>query len=135
MNRITSQLRSLDFHEDPTSHVVTLTTKTNLSLTALGWSWLATTVYQILQDGSTMACFVYLDKPDGTAPQHIPRLGLDLLLSKELQHVKWFGLGPGESYPDKQASQRVGIWEVGDIAQLHTLYNVPQENSNRMHIR
>lgn len=65
----------------------------------------------------------------------LPRAGLDVILSKSLNHVKWFGLSPGESYPDKKASQRVGVWEVGNVSEFRTAYDVPQENGNRMNNR
>ena len=44
-------------------------------------------------------------------------------------------LGPGESYPDKAASQKVGIWSVSSVAYLQTPYDVPQENGNRLDTR
>lgn len=135
VDRITSQLRALDLHQDPSSHVITLTTQTYLGPAALGWGFHARTTYQIQPDGSAMSIVIDLEAPVGHAPKNLPRAGFDLSLAPRLNHVKWFGLGPGESYPDKKSSQRVGIWEVDDVAQLQTPYDVPQENGNRMHTR
>lgn len=135
VDRVVSELLSIKIDEDPISYVVSVTTQTYLCAAALGWSWAATTTYQIQPDCSAISVFVSLEKPMGSAPAHIPRLGLDVFLARGLNQVKWFGNGPGESYPDKQASQRVGIWSIDDVAELQTPYDVPQENGNRMHTR
>ncbi|KAK9320320.1 glycoside hydrolase superfamily [Lipomyces orientalis] len=45
-----------------------------------------------------------------------------------------FGKGPGESYPDKCDAARIGIFEKA-IKDLDTMYEVPQENGNRMGTR
>lgn len=71
-------------------------------------------------------------KPTGAMPKHVPRAGLNLRLSKTLDKVRWFGLGPGESYPDKKDSQHTGVWGVESVKELQTPYEVPQENANRM---
>jgi beta-galactosidase len=68
--------------------------------------------------------------PTGSIPDHVPRIGLNLYGSKTLEHVKWLGRGPGESYPDKN-SQREGLWNVESISELQTPYDVSQENGNR----
>ncbi|KAL2838181.1 glycosyl hydrolases family 2, TIM barrel domain-containing protein [Aspergillus pseudoustus] len=135
VDRVVSELVSLKIDEDPVSHVVSVTTQTYLCVAALGWSWPASIIYQIQPDCSAMSVLVSLDRPLGPAPAHIPRLGLDIFLDRGLNQVKWFGNGPGESYPDKQASQRIGIWGFDDVAKLQTPYDVPQENGNRMHTR
>jgi len=64
-------------------------------------------------------------------PQTLPRAGLDIRLNKELKTATWFGRGPGESYPDKYASQKIGIY-TASLSELYTPYEVPQENGNRM---
>ena len=43
-------------------------------------------------------------------------------------------LGPGESYPDKYESQKMGVHE-SNIEGLSVNYDVPQENGNRMEAR
>lgn len=133
VHAITSQLRSFDV--TMTADKVSITTKTFLSPPILSWGYHAHTVYQINTAGIIRIRMIL--KPQSsdhvnTLPAHIPRVGLDLRLPRRFDAVKWFGLGPGESYPDKRAAQRVGIWSVDHIADLQTPYEVPQENGNRM---
>ncbi|WP_199035652.1 glycoside hydrolase family 2 TIM barrel-domain containing protein [Glycomyces salinus] len=64
----------------------------------------------------------------------IPRLGLRLSVPKELDQVSWFGLGPGEAYPDSRAAARVGRY-TSDVAGLQTPYVHPQENGSRADVR
>lgn len=65
----------------------------------------------------------------------IPRLGVRLRLPKlGNEKVEWFGLGPGESYPDSVGAVRVGKWKSG-IEDLQTPYVFPQENGTRRAVR
>ncbi|GAA5185709.1 glycoside hydrolase family 2 TIM barrel-domain containing protein [Rugosimonospora acidiphila] len=67
----------------------------------------------------------------------LPRLGLVIALRDDdapAREVRWFGLGPGESYPDSLAAVRVGRWRT-TVAALQTPYVVPQENGNRSAVR
>ena len=60
----------------------------------------------------------------------LPRLGLRLGLPATLTEVGWFGLGPGEAYPDSQRAARVGAFS-SSVADLQTPYVMPQENGAR----
>ncbi|MET3803351.1 beta-galactosidase [Nakamurella sp. UYEF19] len=64
----------------------------------------------------------------------LPRVGLALELPGRLQHLDWFGLGPGEAYPDTTTAVRVGRF-ASDLAGLQTPYVFPQENGNRRSVR
>lgn len=69
---------------------------------------------------------------DWTGP--IPRLGLRMSIPRNLDQVSWFGLGPGEAYPDSRAAVRVGRY-TSDVAGLQTPYVYPQENGSRADVR
>ncbi|KAK5658960.1 hypothetical protein OQA88_1778 [Cercophora sp. LCS_1] len=131
VDTLTSQLRSNSIKSTPNS--VTITAITYLSPPVLAWGFEATTKYVISSSG-TLNISVSL-KPSGFKPDHVPRIGLDLRLPRQYEAVKWLGLGPGESYPDKRSAQRVGVWEVNSVSDLQTPYEVPQENANRMGTR
>lgn len=137
VDALTSQFRGLTIANstDPeqSPQTVKLTTKTFLSPPILDWGWNVTTDYTISTTGA-LAVDVSLT-PSGSKPAHVPRVGLDCRLPRRLDAVRWLGLGPGESYPDKAAAQRVGVWEVESVAELHTPYEVPQEGGNRMGTR
>ncbi|KAH8887185.1 family 2 glycosyl hydrolase [Thozetella sp. PMI_491] len=128
---LTSQLRSMTREADENQLVITAVTYH--SPPVLDWGYEATTKYTVSNTG-TIHIAVSL-KPSGYKPTHVPRIGLNLRLARALDSVRWHGLGPGESYPDKAAAQRLGVWSVDSVAQLQTPYDVPQENGNRMQTR
>ncbi|WP_222618067.1 glycoside hydrolase family 2 TIM barrel-domain containing protein [Nakamurella sp. PAMC28650] len=64
----------------------------------------------------------------------MPRIGLALQLPGELQQVDWFGLGPGEAYPDTATAVRIGRYAAA-LEDLQTPYVFPQENGNRRGVR
>lgn len=102
----------------------------------LAWRFEATTTYTICHRGTLKVHVSLVPKgPEGGIPTHVPRVGLNLRLPRNLQCVKWQGLGPGEAYPDKCSAQRMGVWSVDCISELQTPYEVPQENGNRMGTR
>ena len=72
--------------------------------------------------------------PRGDLPATLPRIGLQLSLAPGLDQVRWFGPGPGESYPDSRRAARIGAWS-GTVEQLQTPYVFPQENGNRSDAR
>ncbi|MEX0655521.1 MAG: glycoside hydrolase family 2 TIM barrel-domain containing protein [Phycisphaeraceae bacterium] len=70
----------------------------------------------------------------GDWPEMLPRLGLELAMPGELDHVAWHGLGPGESYADSHYASRVGVYHAS-VDDLYTPYVYPQENGNRAQVR
>lgn len=62
------------------------------------------------------------------------RIGVDLTLPGCFDRAVWYGLGPGESYPDTWEAQRMGLWR-SDIDALSTPYVYPQENGSRSRVR
>jgi len=51
-----------------------------------------------------------------------------------LGNVEWFGLGPGEAYPDSRRAVRVGRFAAA-VDEMQTPYVFPQENGNRAQVR
>jgi beta-galactosidase len=72
--------------------------------------------------------------PEGDWSLPLPRLGLRLSAPASLDIVEWFGLGPGEAYPDSRRAVRVGRFSA-TVAELQTPYVFPQENGNRAEVR
>lgn len=64
----------------------------------------------------------------------LPRLGITFALDGLDDRVRWFGLGPGESYPDSRQAVRVGAHETS-VAAFQTPYAHPQENGARQDVR
>lgn len=73
-------------------------------------------------------------KSYGSYRDIIPRIGITFALRKELSQVEWWGLGPGENYPDSSAACLNGHWGA-NIEQLNTPYIYPQANGNRGEVR
>ncbi len=63
-------------------------------------------------------------------PEFIPRIGIEFSVPKTFEQVKWYGLGPEESYPDMKSHAYMGIHEKSG-AEMHTEYAMPQENGLR----
>ncbi|MBN2655990.1 MAG: hypothetical protein JXR86_02945 [Spirochaetales bacterium] len=42
--------------------------------------------------------------------EHLPRLGMGMILPDGFGEIRWYGLGPNESYPDRKLSSRVGLY-------------------------
>lgn len=134
LDLVQSQLRSLTMSSNDIDHSLTLITKSFLGTPSLAWGWDAVTIYRLEPDGSALTIQVSLN-PRGILPETLPRIGLDIDLSRTAKHVKWCGRGPGESYPDKKNSQRVSVWHVDDLGQLYTTYDAPQEYGNHTDTR
>ncbi|KAH8169851.1 glycosyl hydrolases family 2, TIM barrel domain-containing protein [Sarocladium implicatum] len=132
VHRMTSQLRSFEILPSAETGRVTIRTQAWLAPPVLGWGYDVQTEYCVSRSGS-LSIKVQM-KPKGSTPTDIPRLGLNLRLPKHLDQASWFGRGPGESYPDKFTSQRIGVWS-SSVDNLETPYDVPQENGNRMDTR
>lgn len=64
----------------------------------------------------------------------LPRIGLRLGLPAGAAVLEWFGLGPGESYPDSSKAARFGLHSAS-VSDLQTPYVVPQENGLRSDVR
>ena len=59
----------------------------------------------------------------------LPRFGLRMFLDKKLSAVRYFGMGPQESYCDKHQAASHGLYRA-DIGDLHEDYIRPQENGS-----
>ena len=65
------------------------------------------------------------------APAMLPRIGVNMHVSKEYSDVSWLGLGPSENYPDSRQSCYHGVFHQ-NIIDLFVNYVKPQENGNHM---
>jgi beta-galactosidase/evolved beta-galactosidase subunit alpha len=132
VNLLRQRVREVSWQLEESGTAVTIQTKMHISPPGLGWSidsTLTTTVYgngevQIEVDGV----------PQGAVPRTLPRIGLVLTLPEILDRVTWYGRGPGESYNDTKQANRWGVYS-GQVDELSTPYERPQENGNRTDVR
>lgn len=102
-----------------------------------GGAWLRTVVYRTaaghpvehrqrvtVEDG-TVVCAerLVIDR----AIRDLPRVGVAFELPADFEDLRWLGLGPGDSYPDRRAAGRFGLWSSTVTAQALP-FVVPQEH-------
>lgn len=64
----------------------------------------------------------------------IPRMGMNLVMPREFDNMKWYGRGPFESYADRKTSAFVDVYS-GKVADQYWPYIRPQENGNKTDVR
>ena len=57
----------------------------------------------------------------------LPRVGVMFPVDARLHNLRWFGPGPDETYPDRRAASRLGLWRRSVEDQYHP-FVVPQEH-------
>ncbi len=70
------------------------------------------------------------------APQTLPdllRFGLQFRFSPALQHMSWYGRGPGETYADRKGAP-IGTY-AGRVQNQYHRYPRPQETGNKTDVR
>ncbi len=82
--------------------------------------------YRLYNDGTVDLSQRY--QTEGDLPE-LPRIGIELHLPFSLQLLKWYGYGPGESYPDRKSACRIGWWQ-GLVSEQYTHYPRPQDGGN-----
>ena len=123
------QLESIRYQEEPFGYSVFV--HTHFSALSMAFGFKGEYTYRIYRDGAveldlSMKGFRY----SSFAPEFIPRIGVELRVSKKLEELSWYGLGPNENYPDMQDHARIGIYEKR-MEEMHENYVMPQENGHR----
>ena len=96
------------------------------------WYYKSTYIYTIFPTGDILVDI--MATPDGkleTAPKMLPKIGVTMKVNKDLENVKYRGLGPYENYPDSKEAAMMGVYK-NSVDTMFTNYVKPQENGNRM---
>jgi beta-galactosidase len=109
-----------------------ITTKTWVSPPILAWGFDTTTIYTLQGDGS-IKIHIHAE-PRGSIPTTLPRFGLEMKMNKSTDTIKWFGLGPGETYRDMKQAGKLGVW-TNSVDEMITHNAFPQESGNRTDTR
>ncbi|MBO5094776.1 MAG: DUF4981 domain-containing protein [Lachnospiraceae bacterium] len=64
----------------------------------------------------------------------MPEFGMLFKLDADYDRVQWYGLGPKETYADRQMGAKLGVYE-GKVADQMADYLVPQECGNKCGVR
>jgi beta-galactosidase len=89
--------------------------------------------YRWTPQGRAVALRIEVE-PESDWPEPIATLAVAFTLPATLDRVRWFGRGPGESYPDTGVAARVGRFHA-TVDELQTPYIRPQENGRRADVR
>ena len=64
----------------------------------------------------------------------MPEFGVLFKFNADYDHVKWYGLGPAETYADRKHGAKLGIYE-NSVSDNMARYLVPQECGNKEEVR
>ncbi len=64
----------------------------------------------------------------------MPEFGMMFCLNADYDHVKWYGLGPAETYADRKEGAKLGVYQ-NKVMDNMAKYLVPQECGNKMGVR
>lgn len=95
--------------------------------------FIVTTTVQYIVYGNGYIHVAATFKP-GQSDLAIPRLGLRMLLNKELENIEWYGRGPHENYSDRKESALFGRYRK-TVTQMEEPYERPQGMGNREAVR
>jgi beta-galactosidase len=87
--------------------------------------------FRRLEDGSLLVENEVVLPPE---LRDLPRVGVVLVLAPGLERLEWEGLGPWESYSDRQASALLGTWR-STVTEEYVPYVMPQEHGHHGEVR
>ncbi|MCR4807415.1 MAG: DUF4981 domain-containing protein [Lachnospiraceae bacterium] len=87
--------------------------------------------YEVFGDGTVETILKY-DPVKELAD--MPEFGMLFKLPADLEYLKWYGLGPEETYEDRKRGGRLGVYE-NRVADNMAEYLVPQECGNKCDVR
>lgn len=64
----------------------------------------------------------------------LPRLGVIFTLPETFGSMRWYGRGPGESYPDRKAGNPIGLYR-STVTDEYVPYVLPQEHGLKTDVR
>lgn len=121
---------NIDYHME--GNILKVKVDTINSTTNSAWHFKTKYVYTVCPSGD-----ILIDvegTPSGRvdlAPDMLPRIGVSMHLDKSMEHVRYFGMGPGENYADSKEAAQMGLY-ANTVDGLFTNYVIPQENGNHM---
>lgn len=86
--------------------------------------------YDIYADGIVKICADFKGVASGS-PVEVPRIGLRMRLPLSADAYTYFGRGPQETYWDRKAGARMGIWKTSAL-ESYVPYVRPQENGHHV---
>ncbi len=128
---LTNLFRRVDVFEITQTNSDAIKIKTVVTSSAANGGYKLKTIWTIRVGGT-----VDMDnqfEPFGILPL-LPRIGVVMPLSKDLETVRWLGRGPWENYSDRKQSADLGVWR-SSVTEQYVPYVRPQETGNKEDVR
>ena len=90
-----------------------------------------TVEYEVFGDGSIQTSLAYDTVP---GLPDMPEFGMLFKFDADYDRVRWYGLGPEETYADRQKGGRLGVYDR-DVRDNLARYLRPQESGNHCGVR
>ena len=87
--------------------------------------------YEVFGDGRVKTTLTYDSVKE---LGDMPEFGVLFKFNADYDHVKWYGLGPAETYADRKHGAKLGIYE-NSVSDNMARYLVPQECGNKEGVR
>jgi beta-galactosidase len=91
-----------------------------------------TYVYRVLASGDILLDHSIV--PQGSQPDWLPKVGLQMVLRGEFDNLVWSGRGPFETYPDRRTGARIGVFQ-STVEEQYVPYLVPQDYGSKSDVR
>jgi beta-galactosidase/evolved beta-galactosidase subunit alpha len=121
--------RTDGFEWEKSENCIAVKIRTRIAPPVWTWGYLAEYTYRVYGSGDVV--LEVSGTPQGKKlPETLPRIGLQMVVPRDLERFQWYGRGPSESYADSKEANRVGVYRAA-VEDLYTPYIYPQENGNR----
>lgn len=91
--------------------------------------------YRTFADGTVSVMLEYdPTSEDMRQLADMPEFGIMLKMKSDFENLKWYGLGPEETYADRCRGGKIGVYE-NKVADNVAQYLVPQESGNKVGVR
>ncbi|KMZ43610.1 MULTISPECIES: beta-galactosidase subunit alpha [Bacillales] len=127
LDRLQNRVEHVSIQQEREDRVV-ITCDVRIAPPVYDWGFACCYTYTVFGNGEVQV--EVQGTPKGTPPAMLPRIGLKLLVAKDMERVSWYGRGPGEAYIDSKEANRIGVYHAS-VDELYTPYVFPQENGNR----
>lgn len=87
--------------------------------------------YEVFGDGTIKTTLIYDPVKE---LGDMPEFGVIFKFNADYNQVKWYGLGPAETYADRKRGAKLGVYE-NKVADNMAKYLVPQECGNKEEVR
>ncbi len=119
--------------------VETPTVKVNQNSITIGFTYYMPTTpasscvlsYEIFGDATVQTTLSYHPIKDLS---DMPEFGVMFKFDADLNKLEWYGMGPAETYQDRQRGAKLGIYQ-NNVADNMASYLVPQECGNKVGVR